>query len=788
MKVIAFVTAFTCVSANTGTYGYIDTSRDTRPIKEKAEYVLNDTGDYELLLETDMMQYYFRDDRDVFLIRDKRNGYEWKTGIDVPFSKELKKNIEAAETDEEREAASVPREKNLNTTYTGIANSLISVEYSEKETTKYISSASESGAKSKLMQLNNDPRTWKLDVNLSTIDLKLSVYITLNEDSISYDIPFSGLSGEGKNKMTAVLITPFLGASGGEAEYYDKELKNYGEAEKKYMVPGYVFVPDGSGALIRFNDNNVAFNAYVGDVYGSDPSTEMYYYSEVSDAVPVKSPVMPVYGIAHGFEQSAFVAWADKGAEHMEIIVNPEDTRNVKYTWAYPRFEYNLTYYQVYNNAGSGYFTLMNEPSEFDISMTYRFLSGDGSTGYRADYTGMALAYREHLMDTNVLHESTGNAGDIPMRVDFLMSDVKKSVVGTELVVTTDTDGVKAILDDLISNGITNINSGLIGWQKESETLSKPDAFKFTSKIGTKKDFVSLFEEYADKGIDISFSRDFVSINKKMLSYYTNSAKHVNTWYLEVDNDAVRPENCPVEITGYALPAKTAAWIDTVAGKVSDISSSLTITGASNILTGTYDRNGVVTSLTEAEQMIAGAVASASEKLTINLENPNSYLWEYTDRYLQTPVGTSQYVFETDSVPFLQMVLYGTMELYGPYSNFSFYTASDILRMIDYNISPSFVFTKEPSYLLADTASSGFYSTEYEQYRELAKAVYNGVNEILSEVAGYRWTSRDVLESGVICNTYEKNGNTRYVVINYTENDYIHNGTNVPSLGAKVIK
>ena len=42
------------------------------------------------------------------------------------------------------------------------------------------------------------------------------------------------------------------------------------------------------------------------------------------------------------------------------------------------------------------------------------------------------------------------------------------------------------------------------------------------------------------------------------------------------------------------------------------------------------------------------------------------------------------------------MVLRGTMEVYGPYSNFSFYTQEDILRMIDYNVSPAFILSKQP--------------------------------------------------------------------------------------------
>jgi hypothetical protein len=172
----------------------------------------------------------------------------------------------------------------------------------------------------------------------------------------------------------------------------------------------------------------------------------------------------------------------------------------------------------------------------------------------------------------------------------------------------------------------------------------------------------------------------------------------------------------------------------------------------------------------------------------LNLVNPNLYLWKYTDRYLQSSVGTSQYVYETDTVPFLQMVLHGTMEVYAPYANFSFYSQTDMLRMIDYNINPSFVLTEEPSYLLASTTSSDYYSTEFEQYEELVQNIYNTVNTPLSQVIGYNWDGRTVMDDGVIVNQYSKEGVVKSIVINYTEDEVTVNGTKVAALSAQVIE
>lgn len=172
----------------------------------------------------------------------------------------------------------------------------------------------------------------------------------------------------------------------------------------------------------------------------------------------------------------------------------------------------------------------------------------------------------------------------------------------------------------------------------------------------------------------------------------------------------------------------------------------------------------------------------------LNLTNPGMYLWKYTDRYLQAPVGHSQYIFETDAVPFLQIVLNGTMEVYAPYANFSFYTQADILKMIDYNLFPSFVLTKEPSYLLADTVSADLYSTEYTLYRELIGTVYREVNEVLSQVSGYEWTNRIVEKDGVIVNVYTKGTEEKKVIINYTQDTQTIDGVKVDALSAVAVQ
>lgn len=151
----------------------------------------------------------------------------------------------------------------------------------------------------------------------------------------------------------------------------------------------------------------------------------------------------------------------------MSINATPSSSGEgeVRYTYAYPSFKFNSEFYQVINQAGESYRKTQDEPNKFDISMTYQFLSGDGSDGKpAADYTGMAKAYRQHLIDNGTLTEKTAD-GNIPIRIDFLMSDSKKGVFSTQEVDVTTVDDVRSILDKILDDGISNINSGLIGWQ-----------------------------------------------------------------------------------------------------------------------------------------------------------------------------------------------------------------------------------------------------------------------------------------------------------------------------------
>ena len=677
--------------------------------------------------------------------------------------------------DDQLLAACRDKEVKLNTTFTGFANSILTVEYlAEGNNPKRISSSSHTGVSMDLLTFDDETH-YAFDIDFRTLDIEIELNVYLTDKGIRFEVLDEDITGDGVGQMTGIVLAPFMGASGGAFERFDLAELDYGDDEIfKEKVPGYALVPDGSGNLIRFNDNDVKLEDYESTIYGDDPGQGNHYYDEFYGYVPFKTSSMPVFGIAHGNNQAGFVAYSTSGDEYMQVVSMPEENLTY-YNYTYPRFVYNKLYFQVYNKSGWGYLTTYEDRNHFDLSIQYEFLTG--TEGPSADYVGMAKAYRTYLIEQGLLTEKTYGYNSIPMRMDFLMSDVEKGITGYDNMVTTTTSGVDRILTDFTENGVDNINSGLLGWQDGGITLGHPGELDFSRQIGRKRDFESLIEEYNSVGIDISFSQDYYMINEEMMNIRGNATRHTSTWY-----SRLQTYDIPIGLFYYARPEKSIEWMLYQTREFDKLNvASYTVTGSTNNLTSDYTDNML---RTESKQYMIDGFGELNDDVLLNAYQPNMYLWQYTDRYLNTPIYGTQFLIETDTVPFLQLVLQGTMEMYGPYSNFSFYTQKDMLRMIDYNIYPSFVITEEPAYLLTDTLSRNYYSTEYELYEELMLQVYNTVDFALSNVINSEWTNRTVVENGIVVNEYD---NGIEVVINYTDEAYTYDGVIIDPVSYQVI-
>ena len=753
--------------------GFIPTNRDTRMPPGVAAFPDVPDHAYGLMGQFGDLRYYFRADRDIIKIVCTRTGYTWRTGLDAPFGQDLSSAIAGAQTDEELRQVAEPREEQLNATWTAFANSLLTVEFFDaSRMVNRISSAARTGTTSTLVEVGAGH--FRLDTHFHQLDLHVPVHIHLNDVGMTLHVYDHELSGPGVEDLAAIVLAPFMGAQGGTRSHFNFETMDYDPPEPVEMLPGYIFVPDGSGALIRFRENTVALTPYTGHVFGENPAEAQFFVNADVWNVDRPHPLMPVFGVTHGYRQQSFVAWADSGAQYMEIIAMPHQNVTL-YNFVYPRFVFNGEIFQVYNRRGDGFFRVFPQRRSFDITMQYRFLFEDD-----ASYVGMARTYRQHLIDTGVLTPNQITPGEpMPMRLDFIMSDVRRSVFGRTNVVTTTASQVTDILTELAGYGVQNMSSGLLGFQNGGVTTGRPWAINFSRAIGTRREFTRMFDATAALGADVSFAQNYFEINSHQMNLARNQAFHLNRWGL-VAYDSFEPF-LPVNAISYARPERSAQWLRDQSNRANNVGAhSHTIIGISNNLTSHWGRGNATDAATSMEIIAQGF---RDVPLPVNAHSPNMFLWQYTTRFLQAPVFNTQFMIQTDTVPFLQMVLHNTMEVFAPYSNFSFYTQRDILRMIDYNVYPSFVLTYSPAHYLANTNSLNFYSTEFDVYREIIMNVYTQASAVLSQVRHLEWVNRTLLAEGIVLNTYA--GGVE-VLINYTAEPFNHRGVHVAPLSAEV--
>lgn len=754
---------------------YIPNSRDTKPSPDTIVYTIEEPSDMEELFDNDNFTFYFRDDTDVLAVYDKVADYTYKTGLDVPFDDVVEDACDdlldtETYTNQDLLDTCVPF-NDLSSSAKEYTNSFITVEYLEDLDGRVDSlySASED-YESKLSKIKGDGSHWVLDVDytvtksmIDTQEVQIRVHLYFTDTGVEYEILDSEIIAEEREKILSISITPFMGALGGETTSFDTNILKYDIETPNDLNPGYSFIPDGSGALVRYQDTYVDVSEYQAKVYGGDLTRAYSYneieleYSEASDAT------LPVFGMSYGNDtESAFVAYATSGDQYMEIISTPV-TSQLGYIQTYSKFIYNAKYNQLFSETEPGYSTLSTTTNHFDLHINYEFLNGDGSsTTHEASYVGMALTYRDYLLEEEIITLLDSSLTDIPLRVDFLMADSKVGIFGYEEQVSTTVNDVSDILTAIHSNGVNNVNSGLLGWQEGGMILSSPKDTDFSGSIGSKREFTNLFEEMALLDYDVSFVNDYAYINEDMETLRGNAVKHISGLYA---TKTLTNFQTVSELT-LVKPEVSVEWLNDHVKTFEKMGqTSITIDGITNHLYGAPRDS--VTAL-DTIDLYNETFNNFDEELMINAYNPNMYLMSSIDRYLNMPVYSSQYIIASDTVPFIELVLQGTVEMYAPYANFSFSSTADVLRMIDYNLYPSFVLTEEPSYVLAATNSNEFISTQFDDYEDLITDIYSTVNDALSPVINASWESRSVIENGVILNVYS---NETKILINYTDQD-----------------
>ena len=184
-------------------------------------------------------------------------------------------------------------------------------------------------------------------------------------------------------------------------------------------------------------------------------------------------------------------------------------------------------------------------------------------------------------------------------------------------------------------------------------------------------------------------------------------------------------------------------------------------------------------SRTDSLSLFRKTLADVGENRKVQVATPNVYLWQHVDEITAVPMMNSQFTMETDSVPFLQMVLKGYIPYYAPYANDGFYRQTCILRTIEYGAYPSFLVMGAENSKLLNTPLVDSFSLCFDDWADTIDSTYKEVNAALGAVEGAAMQEHRVLASGVVRVRYD-NGVSIY--INYNADAATVDGVTVEGL------
>ncbi|MGG3280130.1 DUF5696 domain-containing protein [Paenibacillus solani] len=551
-------------------------------------------------------------------------------------------------------------------------------------------------------------------------------------------------------------------------------LENFGAAGAG--DEGYMFLPDGSGTLIAFNNGKKMAQPIQIPVYGEDSAK--YMKEKFNTLQPSR---LPVFGMKKN--DAAFLAIIEEGDAlawlSADISGKLHEFNTVSSQFIIlPKDEVRLSTNEFMNKTP-------NNTYQGRLSIRYAFLNGE-----QANYAGMAGSYRAYLEKAFGLTKIQSD-GDAPFYLELTGSIPKmKNMLGfpyEALVPLTTLSQAEEIVKELEASQIHNVRLNYKGWFNGGLNHEFPDDIDMDSVIGSKKDWKRLTERLQRSGggfyPDTAFQHVYHSGGGFRPS--KDSVQNISRRYAKIhefDRAAFFRQSDLLQ--HYLLsPGKLGG---TVEGYLSDYEQwspgSLSLRDLGSELYSDFRRSLEVTR-EQSKRIITTQLEQIHEQVPdLMINGGNAYALPYASHVLHVPVSSNEYQLAGRSVPFNQMVLHGYVE----YAGVPFNMRDDqdvrfsILQSLETGSNVYFSWIYEDPSILKETRFNDMYSNDYKRWIQDAIAAYTEVNAVLKKVRGAVITNHDELSERVYRTTYE---NGVHVIVNYRNEAVTVDGRTIPSKG-----
>ena len=585
-----------------------------------------------------------------------------------------------------------------------------------------------------------------------------TIKYTLDRDTLLVEVPVNELRYPKDFPMTRLKVLPFFGCGSGSDT-------------------GYLFVPDGSGALINFNNNKIQQNAYFSNMYGWDVAQTR------TAVVNDNTCQLPVFGISKN--GNSFICTLEDGAAYASI--EADIAGRVTNTRNYVCASYQICHSEILDVQGkvSGNMYMYEDqlPQDEVISQRYTFCENDG-------YVEMAKTYREYLQKNYPEYMKKQTGTDVPVTIDILGSiEILKQIAGiptnTPQALTTYKEAAALIADIADTYKWKDVNVRYLGWFNGGILNAAATDIRLIGALGGKSSLKKVVSTSQDKGYNIYLDGEvqFVYGNKLFDGFSRNSdaAKLVNREYVKLyDFSPVwYGEMKDRDYYWLARPSVTVKMMENISEYASKLGTDNYSFGSiGNNLGADYNIKHPVSreaSLKMQSEKIKELVDGGSKVL---VDGGNLMPSIYGEVLVNVPVQDEKHAILDQQIPFYGMVFHGTKQIMGKAINLASDYSYNLLASIENGCGLYFVFMDESTVTLQETYFTKYYGADYSKWKKDANDLYRKFQIDLGSTYSQYIVDHQVVREGL--NFIEYEDGTR-VYLNYNSYDESVDGISVPA-------
>lgn len=608
--------------------------------------------------------------------------------------------------------------------------------------------------------LEEDNTAFNHESTWNNLEITLSIEYVLDGKDLLVRIPISDFATNSEDLIlnTLSVLPYFLSATSEE--------------------DGYMVVPDGSGAVINFNNGMTRAVDYVSRVYADDVLIDATSYSSVEYYAN-----MPVIGMV--YDDYAYLSIVEEGATMAEIntqISGKTDNYNKAY-WKFYITEKENVATTEHSAVSVNKFT--EDTFTDKIVIRYKMLEAEN-----ASYTGIAKTYQNYLIDKGVLTKNERK--DSASLYLEILGAVKESknflgVPYQGISSLTTFSEVKQMLEHFKISGVDDMEVELTGWMNNGDSHSALTSIDLESAMGSKSDLsriVDFAHEY-EFGFYPSLNLQKVYASKSIFNRIGTSSfagkyasKFLSSEYAQLGTGKLGLDN--LRINSYSAylvsPTMLKAYTNKVVKNLKKFSlEGLSVKDIGALLVPDHNSKDPV-SREHAADIENEAVGTLADKYKIMLSNPYAYAWQYADCMTDLPSRSNEYNVFSYDIPFLQLVLDGCVSYSTTPLNYDTQKeiSEMILKCIETRMNPKFyLMYADMSELEATEEHYDELSINYMTWRKDIVSLYKEYNEFYKMVNDADIESHETLYKNVVKVTYT-NGVTVYV--NYNKRAYMVDG------------